>query len=64
VGLFRLKEIAMGKVKQIWIDEQERIMNSVFFEDENDDDMDIIEQANIAIAEEGYDFYVRHNIRF
>lgn len=54
----------MGKVKQIWIDEQERIMNSVFFEDENDDDMDIIEQANIAIAEEGYDFYVRHNIRF
>lgn len=67
----------MGKVKQVWIDqeERERIMNSVPFENKRDDDlycamknaeheMDLLERENIARAEDGYDFYVRHNIRF
>lgn len=67
----------MGKVKQVWIDQEEyeRIMNSVPFENNRDDDfycamekaeyeMDLLERENIAMAEDGYDFYVRHNIRF
>jgi len=67
----------MGKVKQVWIDEQERerILNSVPFESKRDDalyaaikkeehEADLTERENIAMAQDGYDFYVRHNIRF